>query len=170
MSAGRKALPSNLHVLRGTHRDDRHGGSMSVTIVNPDPPDDLPDEAAKEWRRIAPILSKYKLLSDLDLTGLQIYCRVYARWIDAERKLEERESMVFRTQTGYETQSAYLNIINMCLKQMQSIMAEFGMTPATRERLKAIANQPTQMKLFDEFISRKTGTAGSPVKPEVANG
>lgn len=159
MTAGRKALPSNLHVLRGTHRDDRHGGSVSVTIVNPDPPAGLPEEAATEWKRIAPILSKYKLLSELDLTALEIYCRVYARWLDAERKLAEKDSMVFRTQTGYETQSAYLNIINQCLKQMQSIMAEFGMTPATRERLKAIANQPQQLQMFDDFIARKTGAA-----------
>jgi len=157
---GRRALPGNMHVLKGTHRDDRHGsGASAVTIVNPDPPADLPEVAAAEWRRIAPILSKYKLLSDLDLTALQAYCRVYARWLEAEEKLNQRDSLVFRTTTGYETQSAYLNIINMCLKQMQSLMAEFGMTPATRERLKAIAAQPQQLNLFDDFLARKAGGA-----------
>ncbi|MGV0961873.1 MAG: phage terminase small subunit P27 family [Limnohabitans sp.] len=158
---GRKAMPSNLHVLQGTHRSDRHtGGAAVMTIVNPDPPDDMPEVAAAEWKRIAPILSKYKLLSDLDLTALEAYCRVYARWLHAEKKLDEKDSYVFRTQTGYETQSAYLNIINMCLKQMQSFMAEFGMTPATRERLKAIASQPKQIGMFDDFLSRK-GNAGN---------
>jgi P27 family predicted phage terminase small subunit len=166
MTAGRKALPSNLHVLRGTNRSDRHGSGVAVTIVNPDPPAGLPDAAAAEWRRIAPILAKYKLLSDLDTTALEAYCRIYARWLEAERKLDEKESMIFRTQTGYETQSAYLNIINMCLKQMQSFMAEFGMTPATRERLKALANQPTQLNLFGEFVARKSGAqAGSATAP-----
>ena len=155
---GRKALPGNMHVLRGTHREDRHGGSVAVAIVNPDPPAGLPEVASAEWKRIAPILSKYRLLSDLDLTALEMYCRVYARWLDAEKKLEWKESLVFRTTTGYETQSAYLNIINQCLKQMQSLMAEFGMTPATRERLKSLANQPQQLGLFDDFVSRKTGS------------
>ena len=159
MSRGRKALPSNLHVLHGTHRDDRHGGGVAVKIVNPDPPSGLPDDAATEWRRIAPILSGYKLLSDLDLTALEMYCRVYARWLDAERRLDESGKLVFRTHTGYETQSAYLNIINQCLKQMQSLMAEFGMTPATRERLKAIANAPKQQNLFDDFLTRKRDVA-----------
>ena len=76
----------------------------------------------------------------------------------ALRRLE-RGKLVFRTHTGYETQSAYLNIINQCLKQMQSLMAEFGMTPATRERLKAIANAPKQQNLFDDFLTRKRDVA-----------
>ncbi len=155
MSKGRKALPANMHLLHGTHRADRHGGGLAVQIVNPDPPDGLPADAAAEWRRVAPILSKYRLLSDLDLTALAMYCRVYARWLEAERRLEESGELVFETQSGYQTQSAYLNIINQCLKQMQSIMAEFGMTPATRERLKAIANAPKQQDLFGDFLQRK---------------
>ena len=96
-----------------------------------------------------------RLLSDLDLTALAMYCRVYARWLEAERRLEASGELVFETQTGYQTQSAYLNIINQCLKQMQSIMAEFGMTPAARERLKAIANAPKQQDLFGDFLQRK---------------
>ena len=155
MSRGRKALPSNLHLLHGTHREDRHGGGFSVEIVNPDPPGGLPEDAASEWRRIAPILSKYRLLSDLDLTALEMYCRVYARWLDAERRLAESGELVFRTQTGYETQSAYLNIINKCQEQMRQLMPEFGMTPASRERIKAIANAPKQQDLFGDFLSRK---------------
>lgn len=159
MAKGRRALPSNLHVLHGTNREDRHGGGVAVQIVCPDPPDGLPEVAAEEWRRQAPVLSKYRLLSELDLTALEIYCRVYARWLDAERKLEESGSMVFETQTGYQTQSAFLNIINQCIKQMQSLMGEFGMTPATRERLKAIANQPKQQDLFGDFLNRKKDIA-----------
>jgi P27 family predicted phage terminase small subunit len=155
MAKGRRALPSNMHILHGTDRKDRHGGGLSVLIVNPDPPDGLPEVAADEWRRMAPVLAKYNLLSDLDLTALEMYCRVYARWLEAERLLEESQTLVFKTQTGYQTQSAYLNIINQCLKQMQSLMGEFGMTPATRERLKAIANQPKPQDLFSDFLDRK---------------
>jgi P27 family predicted phage terminase small subunit len=159
MAKGRRALPSNLHVLHGTHREDRHGGGLSVQIVNPDPPEGMPVGAITEWKKIAPVLSKYNLLSDLDLTALEIYCRVYARWMDAERRLEESGELVFETQTGYQTQSAYLNIINQCLKQMDTSLAHFGMTPATRERLKAIANQPKQQDLFSDFLTRKRDTA-----------
>ena len=159
MSKGRKSLPSNMHLLHGTHRGDRHGGGLAVKIINPDPPFGLPAAAEAEWRKMAPVLSGYRLLSDLDLTALEAYCRVYARWLEAERLLDKSGELVFTTQTGYQTQSAYLNIINQCLKQMQSLMAEFGMTPATRERLKAIANQPKQQDLFGDFLNRKKGVA-----------
>lgn len=159
MAKGRKALPANMHLLHGTHRQDRHGGGLAVKIVCPDPPDGLPEVAAAEWSRMAPILSGYKLLSDLDLVAFEQYCRVYARWLQAEKLLEDSGELVFETSTGYQTQSAYLNIINQCLKQMSSIMAEFGMTPATRERLKAIANQPKQGDLFGDFLNRKKEAA-----------
>lgn len=159
MAKGRRALPANMHLLHGTHRDDRHGGGLSVKIVNPDPPHGMPALAEQEWRKMAPILSGYRLLSDLDLTALEAYCRVYARWLDAEQRLDDSGELVFTTQSGYQTQSAYLNIINQCIKQMQSLMAEFGMTPATRERLKAIASAPKQQDLFGDFLSRKKDTA-----------
>jgi len=159
MAKGRKAMPANMHVLHGTHRSDRHGGGLAVKIVNPDPPSGLPAVAEAEWRKMAPVLSGYRLLSDLDLTALEAYCRVYARWLEAERLLDESGELVFTTHTGYQTQSAYLSIINQCLKQMQSFMAEFGMTPATRERLKAIAAQPKQQDLFGDFLGRKRGAA-----------
>lgn len=157
MVAGRKPIPGKMHDLQGTRRADRHGdaGGIQVTIINPEPPAGMPDQAQKEWRRIAPILSGYKLLSDLDTTALEAYCRVYARWLTAEKELEKQESLVFRTTTGYQAQSAYLSIINQCLKQMQSLMAEFGMTPATGERLKAIANAPKQPGLFDDFLNSR---------------
>ena len=135
MIKGRKSIPANVHLLHGTHRPDRHGAVVSVKIVNPDPPEGMPDAAIAEWRRMAPILSGYRLLSDLDVTALEAYCRVYARWLQAEQLLDESGELVFETSTGYQSQSAYLSIINQCLKQMQSLMAEFGMTPATRERL-----------------------------------
>lgn len=155
MTKGRKSLPATLHVLHGTHRSDRHDGAVHVESINPDPPDNIPEDARAEWVRIAPILSKYNLLSSLDLKALEIYCRVYARWIEAERHLEGAESFVFETKTGYQANSAYLNVANMCIKQMQSIMGEFGMTPATRARMKGIATQPQQQNLFDDFLKRK---------------
>jgi P27 family predicted phage terminase small subunit len=96
-------------------------------------------------------LHHYKLLSDLDTTALRAYCVCYGRWLEAEKLLTEKGSMVFRTQTGYETQSAYLNIINQCLKQINGYMAEFGMTPANREKLRALAGMGKQLSLFDDW-------------------
>lgn len=154
MAKGRKAMPANVHKLRGSYRGDRHGDGITVDAVLPDPPVELSEVGQKEWRRIAPELSKVGLLSNLDLTALEMYCRVYCRWLDAEKKLDEGD-LVFKTKTGYEANSAYLNVVNMCIKQMQSIMGEFGMTPATRARMKAMVSQPEQMDLFSDFMNKK---------------
>jgi P27 family predicted phage terminase small subunit len=159
---GRKALPKNVHKLHGSFREDRHGGGIQVAAVLPEPPERLPEVGQEEWRRIAPELHKVGLLSNLDLTALEMYCRLFCRWLAAEKELEGDDSLVMKTKTGYQAQSAYLNIANACIKQMQSIMGEFGMTPATRARMKAMVEQPKQLDLFDEFMGQK--------KPRQQNG
>lgn len=159
MSKGRKAIPGKIHQLHGTYREDRHGGGVKVDSVLPDPPDRLPIVGQIEWRRLAPELNKLGVLSELDLTTLEMYCTVFARWIKAEGKIrEQEEGEISRTPNGYQQQSAWLQISNNCIKQMQSLCAEFGMTPATRARMRLIEQQPKQLDLLtllDELSQAK---------------
>jgi P27 family predicted phage terminase small subunit len=169
MARGRKALPGKLHVLHGTYREDRHGGELQVEAVLPDPPERLPEIGKQEWRRLAPELFKYKVLSNLDLTTLEMYCTVFDRWVRAEQRLrdetdEHHDGEIARTPNGFQQQSAWLLIANNCIKQMQSLCAEFGMTPATRARMKLIQERPKQLDLLsmlDQFgANMASGTGG----------
>ena len=152
---GRKPIPAQLHKLKGSFRSDRHEVKPGVEVVNPSPPRGLPRAAKEEWRRMAAVLSKYRLLSDLDLTALEMYCRVFARWQAVEKKLQEVDELVFETENKYQVQSAYLGIANACMKQLNHLMGEFGMTPATRERLRALNDAPQKEDAFDEFMKKK---------------
>ena len=149
-------MPSNIHRLHGTFRGDRHGDEISIESILPDPPSRLPDDGKAEWRRLAPELHKLGILSKLDVTTLEMYCTVFARWVKAEKKMqvlsetrEGKNGEVSVTPNGYQQQGVWLQIANNCIKQMQSLSAEFGMTPATRARMRLIQKQPKQMELLD---------------------
>lgn len=151
MSKGRKSLPENIHKLHGNFRADRHGGGVKAKTVEeiPDPPDRLDDYAfgANEWRRLAPELQKLGVLSEIDLTTLEIYCTVFDRWVRAEKDVLVNGYMM-ETPNGYQQQNPSMQVVNTCVKQMQSLAAEFGMTPATRARMRIIEKQPEQLDLL----------------------
>lgn len=159
MAKGRKALPGKIHQLHGSYRGDRHGGEMQVETILPDPPDRLSDEAKAEWERLAPELHKLGILTALDLAILEAYCNVFARYLKAERRLAEIvDGELSVTPNGYEQQSAWFQVANICIKQMQSLCSEFGLTPATRARLKMISSKPKQLdllKLLDDLSKEK---------------
>lgn len=149
MGKGRKAVPASIHKLHGNYRANRHGLGLEAEAMDdiPVPPGRLAAVGAAEWRRLAPELHKMGVLTALDLTTLEMYCTVYARWINAERMLQPGEE-VAETPNGFQQQSAWLLVVNNCIKQMQSLCAEFGMTPATRARIRMIEKQPEQLDLL----------------------
>jgi len=72
-----KALPKNVHLLKGTHRKDRHGPTKEKHALNPKVPPMpgfLPIEAQKEWQRITCILKPLNVLTDADRGILTQYC------------------------------------------------------------------------------------------------
>jgi len=95
----------------------------------------LQGNAATEWYKITKSLSSLGLLTEIDTTAIAAYCQVYARWCEAEKELR-KNGMIIKAPSGYPMLSPYLSIINACLNQMKGFLAEFGMTPASRSRVK----------------------------------
>jgi P27 family predicted phage terminase small subunit len=107
----------------------------------PSCPSHLNPVAKAEWRRITPLLHKCGLLSELDRAALAAYCQAWARWVEAERAIAEVGSLV-KAPSGYLIPHPYLGIANRAMKQMHSLLAEFGMTPSSRTRIKTGAPRP----------------------------
>ena len=90
--------------------------------------------------RVAPggagTLHAMGVLTTIDRAALAAYCQAYARWVEAEEKLEETPPL-FKTPSGYVQQSPWLGIANKQLELMGRYMTELGMTPASRSRVAA---------------------------------
>ena len=134
---GAKPLPTKLKVLRGTLRKHRtNANEPRVHAEIPRCPTELSAVAKREWRRIAPELAALGLLASIDRTALALYCDAYARWVEAIRAVEEF-GVVIKSHTGFPMQSPYLAIANKAGEQIRLLLAEFGMSPASRSRVHA---------------------------------
>lgn len=115
---GKRALPKN---------------EPKPTVEAPECPDHVTGEARQEWERIVPELLRLGLVSKLDRGTLAAYCILYARWIDAERKVSEGGAVV--KVHGQIIPNPYLSIATNTLKLMKSYLAAFGLSPADRSKM-----------------------------------
>jgi P27 family predicted phage terminase small subunit len=169
---GPKALPSNVHRLRGNpSKKAAHElmDQLQPQIEVPGCPPHLLPEARKEWRRITPELERYGLISKLDRGALALYCQAWARWVWAEHQLqravvaadEKREAAeaagepwaggdgyTVPTPNGHMTYSPHWVIANKAMEQVNKYLADFGLSPSSRGRV--APSQNLQRHLFDD--------------------
>ena len=89
--AGRRPKPIQLRLLQG------NPGKRAIRGVfepprppqPPDPPPFLSGDALAEWKRVAPGLALFGLLSNFDVMPLAAYCVAYQRWREAEELLKQ---------------------------------------------------------------------------------
>jgi len=98
-------------------------------------PPHLTDVARKEWRRLAKPLHDMGVLSVTDRAALAAYCQSWARWVEAEEHLQKGPPLI-KAPSGYVQQSPWLGIANKQLEIMGRFMAELGLSPSARARLR----------------------------------
>ena len=140
---GPKPRPDELKALEGEPNKDRYNPSRPKPPVSrPTYPAFLSGQAKAEWRRICPELEALGLLSQVDRAALAAYCQAFGRWAQAEKKLAELGKMspdqmafLYKTTNGNLIINPLLSVANKAAEQMHKFLAEFGMTPASRQRL-----------------------------------
>lgn len=115
----------------------------------PLPPKFLSGEAKDEWVRVVDELYQAGLLAKCDRPALAAYCRLWARWVDAETALNEcREAdpvyfgLVITTANGNMMQNPLVGAANKAAADMVRYAVEFGMTPSARSRITAHPPEP----------------------------
>lgn len=92
--------------------------------------------AKTEWKRVTPMLAEIGLLSHIDRAALTAYCQAWGRWVEAEQMLAKVGTLV-KSPNGYPMPHPLLSIANKAMRQMHSLLLEFGMSPSARSRIKA---------------------------------
>ena len=148
---GRKPKPTALKLLGG------NAGKRAITQAEPryavrlpPCPSHLNKAARTEWRRVGRILLAQGVITDADRSALAGYCQTYARWVEAELKLQQFGMLL--TVDGALSPSPYLRIAERALEQMHRFAVEFGLTPSSRSRVKAGRGQQPADDPFGEFI------------------
>lgn len=150
--AGRRPLPTAVKKLRGNRgKRPLNADEPIAESGEPEMPADLPELAQAEWKSIVPDLMKMGVLSKIDGKALAAYCYAFARWIQAEQEVADlgilvEEPIVSRETgeiVGYKIKkNPAIPIVNEALRAMKSFLIEFGLSPASRSRLKIEKQKP----------------------------
>jgi P27 family predicted phage terminase small subunit len=148
---GQRPTPTRLKILRG------NPGRRPLNEQEPTPaagslaaPTWLEGEAAAEWKRLAPVLHRLGLLTEIDETALATYCQAWARWREAERNIQ-KFGMVIKGKGGFPIISPFVAVANRAMSQMKGLLVEFGMTPSARSRVIASGDRDKPVDPFAEF-------------------
>lgn len=141
MARGRRPEPAQAKVLKGNFRGDRHSHGPAVPIGAPKCPAWLPKSSKKYWRSIAPELEKAGLISLLDSAAFAAHCDSMGRYEEITRRLQDLDDLIDTTPQGYQVHSALFTIRNKLWEQVLKSGAEFGLSPASRSKVKDVAQQ-----------------------------
>lgn len=127
--------PTAIRVLEGNRgRRPLNDAEPRPDPVPPKCPKHLDAEAKREWKRIVPILTRMRVLTEADGHSLANLCQAYSTMVRAQTKLNE-SGLLLKTPSGYVQQSPLLSIVNTCVQTITQLSREFGLTPASRSRI-----------------------------------
>ena len=134
MAQGRKPVPTALKLIKGTdqpcrmNKNEPKPKADRITM-----PAGLSPEAKKHWKQVIKHLKDAKIMTNLDVPALMIYCEAYAQWKDATDKINDHGAII-RGQNG-PARSPYLMVAQKAFDQMKQMLTEFGMTPSSRTKI-----------------------------------
>ena len=151
--AGRKPLPTQLKLVKGTARPHRmNPAEPQPSVAVPHPPEHLDAEAAAKFADMATLLARHGVMTELDAGALARYVVIWRRWLEAEAEVKRRGPVV-KTAGGNIIQNPFLAVANKCLAQLGQIESEFGLTPSSRTRIRMAAPAETRDP-FEDFLNR----------------
>lgn len=145
---GRKPKPTRLKKLAGNpgrHPLNDHEARIPASL--PTCPRHLSREAKAEWKRLAQVLYKYGLLTEVDRGVLAALCQAYGRWVKAERVVTDKGLTTYNA-SGTPTISPHVRIARQAMEDYRRMAVEFGLTPSSRSRVTA-AEGPEQLTLAE---------------------
>lgn len=126
----------------------------------------LAGEARAEWKRVIPILCNMGVLTVADGKALAAYCSAYAQLAKAEAAIEKYGIICATLDQVTGVAELKVNpavrVKSDALRQMKSFLIEFGLTPASRSKLKINANHDDQPDALDELFDAPTASARKP--------
>lgn len=183
--AGRRPLPTALKILNGNpgHRP-LNDAEITPAVAMPEMPRTLSRAARREWHFITRKLLALGILTEIDGKALAAYCEAYAEWeqacLDVKKygqlieepvinkmgeavcmeSAEEVDGVLVRKSTPLFRlkENPAVRTRNNAAKTMKAFLIEFGLTPATRAKLKI--GKKADDEPVEDFFNRARRIAG----------
>lgn len=132
-----------LQLLKGRGDGTDSGGRKVKTPpafrrIAPKPPTWLSAEAAAEWRRVVPGLTRLALLKEEDRATLAAYCETWATFVRATR-LVHAEGLTIEAKQGTLPHPA-VGIARNAGRELRAFAGQFGLSPSAEMALGKVAD------------------------------
>jgi P27 family predicted phage terminase small subunit len=141
---GSKPKPSHLKLVTANPgRRKLNAAEPKVERSRPSAPVHMSDKARETWDYVTGLLDRMGILTEVDATALEMLCEAYADFLSASAVLQAQGSDFYETknQSGSTMWRAHPALAKKqdADRRIRGWLAEFGMTPSARSRVKADA-------------------------------
>jgi P27 family predicted phage terminase small subunit len=117
-------------------------GPLPARREAPEPPEWLSDEARAEWDSVVPELERLQILKPEDRACLVAYCETWATYVAALHQVRTEGLMLVNPTSGRAHKHPSAAVAETAATQLKALAAEFGLTPATEQRLSPTTPDP----------------------------
>lgn len=117
-------------------------------------PDWLDEHASAEWDRLVAILVPARVLTKGEGGILLMACDAFSRWMRCTKFLQEQKSEHYIVKSdGGDIHKQFVEVgqRNVAWRNYLSALAELGLTPSSRTRIKALPN--TERTGIEQFFT-----------------
>ena len=141
MAKGRKPIPRGIKQLFGNPGKRKLNDQEPRPDAGlPDPPDYLNDEQKAVWAALGGQLARIGVMSHIDANAFARYCIIHCRFLATKKLLDDWEKdgktgpvcPAGSTLTVHPFHTALMQYS----KELRALESEFGLSPASRTRLK----------------------------------
>ena len=160
MVRGRKPLAQEVKEATGAFRKDPQRKAKSAPTADgasPKMPNGLSRVAKAKWREMVGDLKRNGVLSTDTREMLVSYCTTFAKWMEAKNKVEETGlaiESVDRCGNQVIHRNPYVAEMHKFREQLNKLLPEFGLTPASRQKLKSMNLDDKKDNPFAEIMAR----------------
>jgi len=151
-----RKVPDKIHQLRGnpSKKKLRPDINWRKDGTIPAPPKYLGNGLAREeWLRVSGELHRLGLLTGADLFAFACYCQAFEQWAQALEEAKDKNGRYIftcHTTNGNPMVNPVITSLRKAAFDMVRYGCEFGLTPASRTRIAAIAEEAGDE--FDDLI------------------
>lgn len=149
-----RRTPTRSKIIQGTFRKDR----SNFDEPQPEPPQELEapkwlDQYGREcWDGHVPELVKTGVLTSVDMF---LFAAVCERWSTYRRAVDEtKTNLTHQTKSNGECSKPEISIAKAMFDQFRQGLAEFGCSPSSRGKVKAVP--PKDDNPFEKYRKRKS--------------
>lgn len=145
MGGGSRPLPTALKQLKGTHQSCRDADNTPPVNLStmPAPPEHLNYRAAEIFRQLSVYLHGMKILSVEDSIMLGLLAARLEEVEEHSATIESEGYVYLHPKSGMWKSRPEVGMRNEAMRHAQSLLIEFGLSPAARSRVSAqLGNKP----------------------------